>query len=200
MKSVLITMTALMMATSAFAQKVEPGSYKLDPAHSKIAFEIPHLVIATVEGKFNSSEGVIDLKEKFDASTVQMTVDVASIDTGVKDRDDHLKSPDFFDVSKFPKMTFKSTSLKGSPAQFQLTGDLSIHGVTKKVTFDGKYLGSVKDAFGQQKVAFTASAKIQRKDFGLKWNNMVEAGPVVGDEVTLKLSIQGAKPAAAAKK
>lgn len=200
MKTIIATTAAVLMALPALAQKIEAGSYKVDPAHSKVGFEIPHLVISSVEGNFRTFEGTIDLKDKFESSTVSVNVDIASIDTGVKDRDDHLKSPDFFDAAKFPKMTFKSTALKGTPSNFQLTGDLTIHGTKKKVTFDGKYLGAVKDAFGQQKVAFTATTKVSRKDFGLKWNNVVEAGPVVGDEVTIKLSIQGAKPIVEAKK
>ncbi|MBX3042015.1 MAG: YceI family protein [Bdellovibrionaceae bacterium] len=200
MKTIIAATAAVLMALPAMAQTIQAGSYKVDPAHSKVGFEIPHLVISSVEGNFRTFEGTLDLKEKFESSTVSVSVDVGSIDTGVKDRDDHLKSPDFFDAAKFPKMTFKSASVKGTPANFQLVGDLTIHGVKKKVTFDGKYLGAVKDAFGQQKVAFTATTKISRKDFGLKWNNVVEAGPVVGDEVTIKLSIQGAKPVAEAKK
>lgn len=185
-----------MMAGAAMAQKPEVGSYKIDPAHSKVGFEIPHLVISSVDGKFTAFEGTVDLKENFEKSTVNVSVDVSSIDTANKDRDDHLRSPDFFDAAKHPKMTFKSTAVKGTPEKFDLTGDLTIHGVKKKVTFDSKYLGSVKDAFGQQKVAFIGTAKINRKDFGLKWSKAVEVGPVVGDEVTLKLSVQAAKPAA----
>ncbi|HRO67280.1 MAG TPA: YceI family protein [Pseudobdellovibrionaceae bacterium] len=199
MKPLITTAAAVLMSIPAMSQTIEAGSYKVDPAHSKVGFEIPHLVISTVEGNFRSYEGTIDLKGKFETSTVSIRADVASIDTGIKDRDDHLKSADFFDVAKYPKMTFQSASLKGTPESFRLTGDLTIRGTKKKVTFEGKYLGSVKDAYGQQKVAFVATAKISRKDFGLKWNSLVEAGPVVGDEVTIKLSIQGAKPASAEK-
>lgn len=181
----------LLFAAQAFAQ-VPAGKYDIDPMHSKVGFEIPHLVISSVEGKFNTFSGGMDLQDKFEKSKVEASIDVASIDTGVTDRDTHLKSPDFFDAAKFPKLSFKSTKIEGKPESFKLTGDLTIHGVTKKVTLDGKYLGTVKDAYGQQKVAFNATGKINRKDFGLTWGKAVEAGPVVGDEVTLSLKIQAA--------
>lgn len=196
MKMFAASLLSLSLAVPAFAQtaKWEAGSYKIDLAHSKVGFEIPHLVISTVEGSFRSFEGTLDLKEKMDRSSVTMSVDVASIDTAVKDRDDHLRSADFFDAAKHPKMQFKSTSVKGTPEKFQLVGDLTIKGTKKRVTFDGSYLGTVQDAFGNQKVAFTATTKISRKEFGLTWNNLVEAGPVVGDQVTIKMNIQAAKP------
>jgi polyisoprenoid-binding protein YceI len=193
---IIIVASTLAMSASALADsKYEAGSYQLDPAHSKIGFEIPHLVISTVEGKFNQAEGAIDLNEKFEKSKAKITVDIASIDTGVVKRDGHLKSPDFFDAEKYPKMSFESTSIAGTPDSFKLTGNLTIKGITKQVAFDGKYLGTVMDGFGNQKAAFNAKAKISRKDFGLTWNNMVEAGPVVGDEVTIELRVQAGRPA-----
>lgn len=191
----LTLMTCSLIGTTALAQaKYAAGAYQIDPAHSKVGFEIPHLVISTVEGKFNNFEGKIDLKDKFENSKVGVTADISSIDTGVAKRDDHLKSPDFFDAAKNPKMKFESTGISGTSDNFKLTGNLTIKGVTKKVTFDGKYLGQVKDGYGNEKVAFTAKTKISRKDFGLTWNTMVEAGPVVGDEVTIDLRIQAALP------
>lgn len=194
LKSVISSVAVFTFASVAHAQgKFESGSYKLDPAHSKVGFEVPHLVISTVEGRFTSFGGDLELGSSFDKSKVTVTVDTASIDTGVAKRDDHLRSPDFFDAKKLPQMKFVSTQITGGPDAFQLTGDLTIKGVTKKVTFDGKYLGTVSDGMGNKKAAFSAKTKINRKDFGLTWNNMVEAGPVVGDEVTLDLKIQAAK-------
>lgn len=192
MKTALV-LASLFVSTAAFAQKVESGSYQLDAMHSKVGFEIPHLVISTVEGRFTKFSGGLELKDKFETSKVDASIEVDSIDTGVADRDTHLKSPDFFDAKKFPKITFKSSSVSGTPESFKLTGDLTIHGVTKKVTLEGKYLGTVKDGYGQQKVAFDLKGSINRKDFGLSWGNMVEAGPVVGDQVTLSLKLQAAK-------
>jgi polyisoprenoid-binding protein YceI len=190
-------LTASLIATAG--AQYQPGTYSVDSMHSKVGFEIPHLVISTVEGKFTQFEGKLELAEKFQASQVEAKIDLKSIDTGVAKRDDHLRSPDFFDVKKHPNMTFKSTAIEGEPASFKLTGDLSLHGVTRKVTFNGKYLGSVVDGYGNEKAAFQAKAVINRKDFGLTWSNMVEAGPVVGDEVTIDLRIQAGRPAVAKK-
>lgn len=187
-------------AHAADAPKYAAGAYQIDPAHSKVGFEIPHLVISSVEGRFNAFEGTLDLNEKFEKSKVKFSVDISSIDTGNSKRDDHLKSPDFFDAGKYPKMTFESTEVKGTPEGFKLTGNLTIHGVTKPQTFEAKYTGSAKDGYGNEKAAFTAKKEISRKEYGLTWNNMVEAGPVVGDKVTIDLKIQAAKPAAKAEK
>lgn len=158
--------------------------------HSKIGFEVPHLVISSVEGKFKVFEGKLQIDESIARSKVSTSVDVGSVDTGVSIRDDHLRSPDFFDAQKYPKMIFESTSLTGTFDAFKLEGDLSIHGVKKKVTFDALYLGQDTDGYGNRKVAFKAKTKINRKDFGLVWNMMVEAGPTVGDEVTIELNLQ----------
>jgi polyisoprenoid-binding protein YceI len=183
---------------AATATGTKPGTYLIDPAHSKIGFEIPHLVISTVEGKFTKVDGNVTLAEPFAKSTVTATVDISSIDTGNPKRDDHLRSPEFFDVGKFLKMSFAGHSVTGTPQAFKLHGDLTIKGITKPVTFDGKYLGMVNDGMGNDRVAFTATTVIKRGDFGLKWNKMVEAGPVVGENVTIQLRIEATKPAAPA--
>ena len=118
---------------------------------------------------------------------------IDSIDTSDKKRDAHLKSPDFFDAAKFPLMTFKSSTVTGTPESFKLEGDLTIKGVTKKVVFDAKYLGSATDPWGSVRAAFVAKTKISRKEFGLVWNKMIETGPVVGDEVTIELKAETIK-------
>lgn len=197
----LLTTSILALALSSTVNaagpaKLEAAKYNIDPMHSSVGFEIPHLVISTVEGKFKTFSGVLVVDPKFTKSTLEAEVDIASIDTAVADRDNHLKSPDFFDVAKYPKMTFKSTSIAGSEKSFKLTGDLTIKGKTKKVTFDGSYKGSAADAYGNTKAAFTATTKIKRQDFDLTWSKLVEVGPVVGDEVTIQLKIQAAKEAA----
>lgn len=179
-------------AKSNAALPVE-GMYALDNMHSSVGFEIPHLVVSTVEGKFKVFEGTVDIKQDFSKSKMLASVDIASIDTGTEKRDDHLRSPDFFDAKKFSKMKFVSTAIKGGPSNFRLEGNLTIRDQTRKVIFDAKYLGAVKDGYGNEKVAFRASTRINRKDFGLTWNSVVEAGPVVGDEVTIELKIQAAK-------
>lgn len=201
MRNLFITSLLTIGFTTAMAAgKYEAGKYNVDPMHSKVGFEIPHLVIATVEGKFKSFTGVVTLDEKFEKSSLTADVDIASVDTSVDDRDKHLKSPDFFDAAKYPKMTFVSTAISGKPESFKVTGNLTIKDKTKSVVFDGKYLGTVKDAYGNQKAVFDATTKISRKEFGLSWSKMVEAGPVVGDEVTIQLKIQAAKEKPAAKK
>ncbi len=175
------------------AASSQAGKYTLDEAHSKVGFEIPHLVISTVEGRFTKYDGEIELADKFTDSKVTASIDVSTIDTSNGDRDKHLKSADFFDVAKYPKMTFKSKKITGTPENFKVVGDLTIKDKTKEVTLDGKFLGVVKDAYGNEKAAFNASTKINRQQFGLKWSKAVEVGPVVGDEVTISLKVQGAK-------
>lgn len=187
--------SGLMLASVAVQAggKYQPGEYKVDPMHSKVGFEVPHLVISSVEGKFTKMDGQITLDKDFQKSKVTATADTDSIDTGVKDRDLHLRSADFFDSKNHPKLTFTSTSIKGKPESFKMTGDLTIRGVTKKVTFNAKYLGSAKDAYGNDKAAFVATAEINRQDFGLTWSKLVEVGPVVGDKVQIELKIQAAR-------
>lgn len=187
----LITFSGL----TAFAGKTIPaGTFNVDPAHSKVGFEIPHLVISTVEGQFAKFDGSITIDSKLEKSKAELNIDVASIDTANKDRDDHLRSADFFDVAKTPKMSFVVKKVVGTADDLKLVGNLTIKGKTKEVTLDTKYLGDVNDAYGNQKIAFSAVGKINRKDFGLTWNSAVEAGPVVGDEVTLKIKIQAGRP------
>lgn len=195
MRSLLLTtLTTLTLTSTAYAnKKLEAAKYNVDTMHSSVLFEIPHLVISTVEGKFKAYSGSLVIDPKFNKSSLEAEVDVASIDTAVADRDAHLKSPDFFDVAKYPKMKFKSSAITGTEKSFKVTGDLTIRDVTKKVTFSGEYKGSVTDGYGNTKAAFVVSTKINRQDFGLKWSNMVEAGPVVGNEVTITLKIQAAK-------
>lgn len=183
--------------TTNATEKAKPGEtsgkYALDEAHSKVGFEIPHLVISTVEGRFTKFEGIIELADKFTESKVNASIDINSIDTSNSDRDKHLKSVDFFDATKYPKMTFKSKKITGTPEKFKVVGDLTIKGKTKEVSLDGQLLGVVKDAYGNDKAAFTATTQINRQEFGLKWNKMVEVGPTVGNEVTITLKVQGAK-------
>jgi polyisoprenoid-binding protein YceI len=191
MKTLLLT---LLLTSQAFALDYSEGLYKLDSNHSKIGFEIPHLVISTVEGRFTQVEGTIQLASEFEKSKVEVGVNVASVDTGVAQRDEHLRSPDFFDAKKFPRMTFVSTEIKGKIESFELIGDLTIHGVTKRVSFNTRYLGIVANGYGYDVAAFIGQAKISRKEFGLTYNQTIEAGQVIGDEVTIDLRIQASRP------
>jgi polyisoprenoid-binding protein YceI len=189
------TFLSLILVASAFvhAQGLEltAGKYNVDPAHSRVSFTIPHFVVSEVQGRFNDVKGSFVLDKDIGKSKVDVTVAISSIDTAEKKRDDHLRSPDFFDAKKFPTMTFKSKKFTGNLDDFKVTGDLTIKGVTKEVTLDGKYTGSVKDSWGQIRAAVKATGKINRKDFKINYNDMVEAGPAVGDEVTINIISEG---------
>ncbi|MBI2602376.1 MAG: YceI family protein [Deltaproteobacteria bacterium] len=173
--------------------------YVIDKEDSKMRFEVAHLVISTVEGFFKNFEGSFTFApDRLNADiaknlTLDVKVDVASIDTDIEKRDNHLRSPDFFNAKEFPFMTFKGKSVKitGEKA-FDLTGDLTIKGTTKAVTLKVEYLGKVV-AYDRQKVVFKAEAEINRQDFGLKWNDFIEIGPAVGDNITIKLRVGGVR-------
>lgn len=176
----------------AAAESVQ--SYSIDQDHSKVSFEVAHLVISTVTGEFKKFKGTFKFNpEDFSQTQLEATADASSVDTAVKKRDDHLKSPDFFDVKKFSSMSFKSTSAKKTGDNtFELSGDLTIRGVTKPATFKVNYKGQIKQ---KNKVmqAFKAVTEINRKDFGVNFQNIVEAGSVVGDTVTINISCEGAR-------
>jgi polyisoprenoid-binding protein YceI len=172
-----------------------PGTYDVDPAHTRVSFVIGHFVVSEVEGRFNDVKGEYTLAEPFTQSKASVTIPVQSIDTGVTKRDDHLRSKDFFEVSKYPNMTFVSKSFSGTPESFKMTGALTIKDVTKDVTFEGKYTGSVKDSWGQQRTALQASANINRKDFNINYDDKVDIGPAVGHEVKIRLWVEGVQRA-----
>jgi polyisoprenoid-binding protein YceI len=182
--------------TTATATKTT--TYSIDKAHSEVTFQVRHL-LTKVRGRFSDFEGTIDYNEQqAENSSVRFTIQAASIDTNEKDRDTHLRSADFFEVETFQTLTFQSRSIarKGTN-QFDLTGDLTIHGVTREVTFDASFLGKAKDPWGNERIAFEADTTINRKDFGLHWNAALETGGfLVGDDVKISLSIQ-AVPAGA---
>ncbi len=190
MKKTILAIAFLMGLSASTFAKLE--TWVVDKAHTKVGFEIAHLVISSVEGKFTDFSGKIQFDPKNLKSnkfSFSADVNVSSIDTENKKRDKHLRSKDFFNVKKYPKMTFKSKSLTVKGKKLTIVGDLTIAGKTKKVTFKGKYLGSV-EAYEVRRIALKASTEISRKDFGLTWNDFVEAGPAVGDEVTIDLKIE----------
>lgn len=175
---------------------MEKTKWAVDPAHSSVDFSIKHMMIANVKGSFNSFDAEIEA-DPADLTTadIQFNVALSSIDTRNEDRDNHLRSADFFDVEKHAKMTFKSTSIasKGDD-EYDVTGDLTIHGVTRPETFTVTYEGSGKDPWGNEKVGFSAAGVIKRSDYGLTWNSALETGGVlVGDKVKIDLQIQAAK-------
>jgi len=170
----------------------------IDPMHSEIQFKVKHLVISTVSGFFKSFEGSLETeKEDFEDSSISFSLDIDSIDTNQSQRDEHLKSADFFDAAQFPHITFKSTSFKKTgDDEFELVGDLTIKGVTKSVKLAAEYGGSTDDFYGNTKAGFEVTGKINRKDFGLAWEGVTEAGSiVVGEDIKLTMNVQFAKQA-----
>lgn len=171
---------------------ISARTFTIDKAHSEAVFQVRYLV-TKVRGRFSDFEGMILYHEAIpELSSVQFTVQAASIDTNEKDRDGHLRSADFFDVEKHPTLTFRSTRiLKRSEASFDVGGDLTIHGVTKLITLPVTYLGKAKDPWGNERIGFEADTTLNRKDFGLTWNAALETGGfLVGDDVNVALSIQ----------
>ena len=168
-------------------------TWTIDPAHSQVEFAVRHLMISTVRGRFAGVTGTV-VADEGDLSTAQVdvTIDVHTIDTREAQRDAHLKSADFFDAEKFPVLTFKSTrvtDVKG--ARFKLVGDLTMHGVTREVTLDVTSEGRGKDPWGGERAGYSAVARVNRSDFGLTWNQVLETGGIaVGDEIKIALDLE----------
>lgn len=178
--------------TMADTQTVKT-KWAIDPAHSEVQFKVKHLVISTVTGEFKKFEGqVLTEDENFDGAEVSFKIDANSIDTNATDRDNHLKSDDFFAADKYPHLTFSNGILsKKDNGDYVLKGDLTIRDKTNPVTLDVEYNGSVKDPWGNMKAGFELSGKLNRKDWGLTWNTITEAGSMlVGEEVKLVISVQ----------
>jgi polyisoprenoid-binding protein YceI len=188
---------ALLAASPALAA----DSYSFDKAHTTVMFQVRHIV-TNVTGKFKDFDGQI-LVDKANpaASSVEFTIQAASIDTNEPKRDEHLRSADFFDVANNPKLTFKSTSVKATGKDvYAVTGDLTMRGVTKPVTLTVSYLGEGKDPWGNEKLGFDVAGLVNRKDFNINWNKTLDSGGVlVADEVKVQIAVEAnkAKPAAA---
>ena len=168
----------------------EPTTWKIDPTHTQANFSVRHMVISNVRGEFQKTTGTLVLDDRDPTkSTVEATIETASIHTRDDKRDADLKSANFFDVEKYPTMTFKSTKVqKAGKGKFKVTGDLTLHGVTKPVVLDVTGpTQEVKDPYGNTRRGIHATTTINRREFGLEYNAMIEAGPVVGDEVKIEL-------------
>ncbi len=195
MKKLITTAAASLLMMSATMAQVK---WKVDASHSKLGFSVVHMMVSETEGKFKVYEGTASSKTEMDFTDadISFSADVTSINTEDEKRDGHLKSADFFDAEKFPKITFKSTSMKPNAklgkTAYTLTGDLTMHGVTKKVTFTA--IGAakvVKDPYGNLKNGFKVIGSVNRKDFGLSWNAALESGGVaVSEEVKIDLNIE----------
>jgi polyisoprenoid-binding protein YceI len=167
--------------------------WAVDPVHSSVEFAVRHLMITTVKGRFAEVQGDVVLDALDPAgSSANITIAVASIDTREPQRDAHLRSADFFEVDRYPTMTFRSTRVAGhSPEAFTLIGDLTIHGVTREVALDVTSEGRSKDPWGGQRAGFSATTRIKRSDYGLTWNQLLETGGLaVSDEVKISLDVQ----------
>ncbi len=195
------TLILTLFATTIFAQTPAPApvpaaapsdSWTIDKAHSMAEFKVRHIV-SNVTGNFRDFDANITLDRANPAnSSVDFTIQSTSIDTGNTNRDDHLRTPDFFDVEKFPTITFKSTSIKAkSKTEFDVTGDFTMHGVTKRITLPVTFLGFGKDPRGNEKAGFEIETTLNRKDYGIVWNrNIDEGGVLLGDDVKVSISLE----------
>lgn len=164
-----------------------PGTWVIDPTHTKVGFTARHLMVSKVRGTFDDLAGTVSVADDIAASQVEVVIKTASIDTGVADRDGHLRSADFFDAENHPDMTFRSTAFDGE----RLTGDLTIKGVSRPVTLEVEFNGVVQDPWGNTKAGFEASGELNRTDWGLTWNAALETGGVlVSEKITLVLDVE----------
>jgi len=172
---------------------MELKEWNIDTAHSGIRFSVRHMVFAKVRGRFADWRGTL----RFDSgdltrAQVEVEIDAASIDTGVAERDGHLRSPDFLDAEQFPSLRFESTKVEASGGdRYRVHGNLTIRGTTREVVLDAEYAGEAKDPWGNQRAAFVATTSIDRRDFGLTWNQVLEAGGVlVGEGIDIEMDVQ----------
>ena len=171
------------------------STWNIDPVHSSIEFAVKHLMFTTVKGRFRDVEGSIDIVPNDPSrSSVRATIKAASIDTRTGQRDDHLRSVDFLHAEQFPELTFTSTHISGDADTFKVTGQLTIRGVTREVTLDASREGAGPDPWGGERIGFSATTKLDRRDFGLVWNQAIETGGVVvGNEVKVSIEVQAVR-------
>ena len=175
------------------------STWKIDPSHSAIHFSVRHMVVSKTRGRFTRFGGQIVFDPAHPAaSSVEVTIEPASVDTADAQRDAHLKSPDFFDVEKFPQASFRSTSVEDLGGdKLRISGELTVHGVTRPLSFDAVFEGSAKDPWGGERAGFSGSLSLDRREFGLQWNKALETGGVlVGDKVELSLEVEAVKQVA----
>lgn len=182
-----------MTITAAQIPGYRVGTWNIDPTHTEVGFSVRHLAISKVKGKFERFSGTFVTAENPLDSSVEATVEVASINTNQADRDGHLRTGDFFAAEEFPEFTFKSTGVRQNGGDFAVDGDLTLRGVTKPVTFDFEFGGFGADAYGNYKAGFTAKTVVKREDFGIQWNAPLETGGLLlGSDVTITLDVQAA--------
>jgi len=184
-----LTLVSTLLALPAVA---ETSDWAVDPAHSRVGFSVPHLMVSEIEGQFKTYSAKVALDESDLAkSQVEFSAETASIDTGNADRDKHLKSPEFFDAPKFPQLTFKSTKITKAGKGYKLKGVLTIHGVSKEVTLDAAVSQPVKSPMDKLVRAVKITAKLKRGDFGLTWNKTLDQGGLlIGDDVLINVKLE----------
>lgn len=167
------------------------GTWSLDPTHTTITYEVRHMMISKVRGSFGSASGTITVADDPTKSQLEVTIDTASIESGTEDRDNHLRSPDFFDVENHPQMTYRSTGVELTDGGYRLNGDLIIKDISRPVTLDFEFTGGIVDPYGNSRVAFSASTEVDREDWGLTWNMPLEAGGVlVGKKIKISIDAE----------
>jgi polyisoprenoid-binding protein YceI len=178
------------------AQEQRTQIFTIDPVHTSVGFTVRHLMIAKVRGHFASVTGTIEIPAGSDVpEAVDVSIAASSVDTREPQRDEHLRSPDFLDVATYPTLTLRSTAITGSPSALKIHGDLTIHGTTRPVVLDATFEGRATDPWGNLRAGYEATTTISRKDFGLAWNQVLEAGGVaVGDEVRIEISVEAIAP------
>ncbi|MFD1716455.1 YceI family protein [Georgenia deserti] len=170
---------------------IPAGTYVIDPSHTEIGFSVRHAGISKVRGKFLGFSGTITVGENLADSSVNVTIEAASVDTGDANRDGHLRSPDFWDAENKPEWTFVSRAVSGTEEDLTVTGDLTINGVTRQVELQAEFNGAATDPFGNERIGFSGQTVINRKDFDLTWNAALETGGVlVGEKVTITLEVE----------
>jgi polyisoprenoid-binding protein YceI len=176
---------------AALAAPVLAADFAVDPAHTQATFTVTHLAISRVSGKVPVTSGTVSLGSNDVPSAISMTLSAKDIDTQSADRDKDLRSPDWFDVDKFPTMTFVSKSVTGTPQALNIAGDLTMHGVTKPVTFTAKEIGKMTDARGRTHVGYSASTTLDRRTWGLNWGRTTPGGSLIaGNDVTIDLNVE----------
>lgn len=177
---------------SAITDAVPTGTYGVDAGHSNVGFEVRHMGIATVRGAFKTFEGTVEASDA--GLKLSGTVEVATVDTGEANRDGHLQSPEFFDAQQFPKISFTSTSVEQTDGSIKLTGEITIKGVTKPIELTGELGESAEDPWGNQRIGFEVEGKIDRREFGLDWNQILPNGNLlVSNDVKLIVSVSAVK-------
>lgn len=186
-----ITETPTATRTADGVEVPAPGTYAIDASHTQAGFVVRHLMVSKTRGAFTGVTGTVTVPDDVTASSVEVEIDPASVDTRDETRDGHLRSADFFHVEQFPTITYVSTGLRRDGGDWVLDGDLTIKGVTRPVSLDLEFLGGARDPWGGSRLGFTASGELDREDWGLSWNQALETGGVlVGKKVTLEIEAE----------